>query len=200
MLRPQLHNQPLPWAFPGRSPGETGLGRTDGISGGLGWLAGTPQPRVSMTVGGEAGGAGVGRPVPTPGSSHTSGPALRRRLRVSRTLLPHPHALHGSKVKIKGIMMRARLARGRRDFTFPQLRRPDGTPRAVTGAPLAPTYCPQEKRHKGTAPSGPGGRSFRRLPAPVCPEAGGWPLQITEQKATPVGPLRSVVLNSPTHF
>jgi hypothetical protein len=76
-----------------------------------------------------AGGAGGAWPVPSPGSGHSGGLALRCWQRVAGTLLPHPHALQGSKVKIKRIMMRARLPRVKRgDSTYPQLLRGCSTP------------------------------------------------------------------------
>lgn len=147
---------------------------------------GRPRPKAA----GRAGGA---RPAPSPGSGHAGGPALCRWQRVAGTLLPHPHALQGSKVKIKRITMRARLARGRRDSTSPQLaswRGSQGSPQPSSSAHLEP----REERHKGTAASRPAGRSSCRLPARVCGgREGGHYRQPSERpvlEATPGGPLQ----------
>ena len=94
------------------------------------------------------------------------GPAGAAPLATCRRNAPtHPHALHGSKVKIKRITMRARLARGRRDSTSPQLRRPGGTPGAIPSPPPAATSCPGRKGTKAPQPPA-------QVAAPlVCPPA-----------------------------
>lgn len=161
---------------------------------------GVPRPGVAPTVGGVAGAARGARPVSTPGSGHAGGPALRRWLRVSGTLLPHPHTLHGSKVKIKRITMRARLARGIRDSTSPQLRRPGGTPRAFPRAPPPPTSCPRRKGTKAPQSQAQVAGSPGRVQTPFCQgrEGGHYGLQRKSPilKATPVEPLQWVVLHA----
>lgn len=78
------------------------------------------------------------------------------------------------------------VARGRQDSTFPQLRRPGGTPGPSPALPWRPPMPPGEKtqRHRTLRPRWP---PLQASAGACLPRAGGWPLQITEQKARPRG-------------
>lgn len=110
-----------PGSFPGAPRAGAGLGRKDSPAavprGGGGELRG-PRPGTATTVRGDTGEAGGVRPVYYPGSGHAGAAGAAPRATCRRNELPHPHALHGSKVNnIKNHdTMRAR---GRKDSISP---------------------------------------------------------------------------------